>query len=51
MLLTLGGRLYNPPEGKHVLKRAESHSCEVNTFGTLACNFGTFFKVSQRDSF
>ena len=33
-----------------MLKRAESHRCEVNT-GIFACNFSTFFKVSQRDSF
>ena len=26
---------------------AESHRCEVNTQGILACNFSTFFKVSQ----
>ena len=36
------GRLYNPSKGKHVLKRAESHRCEVNTLGILACNFSTF---------
>ena len=34
-----------------MLERAESHRCEVNTFGTFACNFSTFFKVSQWDSF
>ena len=45
------GRLFNPPKGKHVLKRAESHCCEVNTLWKLACNFSTFFKVSQRDLF
>ena len=50
-LFTLGGRLFNPPKRKHVLKRAESHRFEVNTLGTFACNFSTFFKVSQRDSF
>ena len=33
------------------LKRVESHRCEVNTLGIYACNFITFFKVSQRDSF
>ena len=38
-LFTPSGRLFNPPKGKHVLKRAESHCCEVNTFGILACNF------------
>ena len=51
MLFTLGGKLFNPPKRKHVLKRAESHHCEVNTLGIFACNFSTFFKVSQRDSF
>ena len=25
--------------------RAESHCCEVNTIGILACNFTMFFKV------
>ena len=37
-LFTLGGRLFNPPKGKHVQKRAESHRCEVNKLGILACN-------------
>ena len=48
-LFTLGGRLFNPPKRKHSLKRAaESHRCEVNqvnTLGSFACNFSTFFKV------
>ena len=48
---TLGGRLFKPPKPKHVLMRAESHRCEVNTLGNFSCNFSTFFKVSQRDSF
>ena len=34
----------------HVLKSAESHRCEADS-GNLACNFGIFFKVSQRVSF
>ena len=42
-LFTLGGRLFNPSKGKHVLKRAESHRCEVNTSGIFACNFSVFF--------
>ena len=42
-LSTLGGRLFNPPKRKHMLKRAESHRCEVNTLGIFACNFSTFF--------
>ena len=46
---TLGGRRFNPPKGKNVLKRAESHRCEVNTLGILACNFSAFFKVSLRN--
>ena len=50
-LFTLGGRLFNPLGRKHVLKHAESHRCEVNTLRIFACNFSTFFKVSQRDSF
>ena len=41
------GRLFNPSNGKHVLKRAESHRCEVNTLGIFAGNFCMFFKVSQ----
>ena len=32
---TLRGRLFDPPKRKPVLKRAESHRCEVNTLGTL----------------
>ena len=50
-LLTLEGRLFNPPKGKHVLKHGESRACEINTLRILACNFSTFFKVSRRDSF
>ena len=50
-LFTLGGRLFNRPKRKHMLKRAESHRCEVNTLATFACNFSTFCKASQRDSF
>ena len=50
-LFTLGARLFNLPKPKHVLKRVESHRCEVITLRTFACNFSTFFKVSQRDSF
>ena len=45
-----GGRVFNPTKQKHVLKRAECHRCEVTTLGNFACNFSTFFKVSQRDS-
>ena len=41
-LFTLGERLFNPPKQKHVLQRAESHRCEVNTLGTFACNFSIF---------
>ena len=43
-LLTQGGRLFNQPKRKHVLKRAESHHCEINTLGIFACKFSTFFK-------
>ena len=45
-----GGGFFNPPKGKHMLKCAESHRCEVSTLGILACNFSTFLKISQRDS-
>ena len=42
-LFTLGGRLFNPPKGKHLLKLAESHRSEVNTLGIL-CDFSTFLR-------
>ena len=42
---TVGGRLFNPPKRKQVLKHAESHCCEVNTLGTFACNFSTFLRL------
>ena len=45
------GKTFQPVKGKHVLKRGESHRCEVSTLGILACNFSMFFHVSQRDSF
>ena len=48
-LFTLGGRLFNPPKGKDLLKRAEIHCCGVNTLGLFACNLSTFLKVSERD--
>ena len=51
MLFIPGGRLFNPTREKHVLRRAESHHCEVNTLWKLACNFSTFFKVSRREFF
>ena len=43
-LFTLGGRLFNPPKPKQVLKHAENHRCEVNTLGTFACNFSTYLR-------
>ena len=46
-LFTLGGRLFNRPKRKHVLKRAESHRCEVNTFGIFACNFARFLRFLE----
>ena len=47
-LFTPGGRLFSPPKGEHVvLKRAESHRCEVNTLGILACNFSTFLRFLE----
>ena len=45
-LFILGGRLVNPSKRKHVLKRAESHRCEVNALGIFACKFSMFCKVS-----
>ena len=38
------GRPFNLLKLKDVLKRAESHRCEVNTLGTFACNFQGFSK-------
>ena len=43
-LFTLGGRLFNPPKGKHVLMCAESHRCGVNTLGIFACKFSMFLR-------
>ena len=42
------GKTFQPAKKK---ARAESHRCEVDTLGIFACDFGTFFEVSQRDSF
>ena len=42
---TPGERLVNPLKGTHVLKRAASHLCDVNTLGILACSFSTFLKA------
>ena len=50
-LFTLGERLFNSSKRKHVLKRAESHRCEVNTLGTFACNFSIFFRFLKRAHF
>ena len=50
-LFTLGGKLFNRSEGKHLLKRPDSHHCEVSTSEMFARNFSMFFKVSQRGSF
>ena len=33
LLFAQGDRLFNPPKGKHVLKRAENHRCEATTLG------------------
>ena len=38
------GEDFNPSKGKHVPKHAESHRCEVNTLGILACNFCNFLR-------
>ena len=43
-LLTLAGRLFSPSKRKHVLKRAESHRCKVNTLGILASDFIMFLR-------
>ena len=41
---TLGERLFKTSKRKNALKLAESHRCDVNTLGTLACNFGMFLR-------
>ena len=46
-LFTLGGRLFNPSKGKHVLERAESHRCEVHTFGILLLILALFKGFSK----
>ena len=52
----LGGRLFNSSKRKHVLKRAESHRCEVNTLllVILACCLrflkGVHFRKSLTES-
>ena len=43
-LFTLGRGLFSPSKGKHMLKRAESHRCEVNTLGIFACNSSMFLR-------
>ena len=49
-LICTRGKIFQPDRRKHVLKSAESHRCEVNAVGKLACNINTSFKVSPRDS-
>ena len=51
-LFTLGGggRFFNPPKGKHLLKRTESHRCEVKTLRILLVILSRFLRASQRDS-
>ena len=44
MFFTLGERLFNLTRGKHVLKRAESHRCEVNTLGNLLAILARFLR-------
>ena len=44
---TLEGRLFNPPKGKHMLKRSESHCCEVNTLGFLLAILACFLRFSK----
>ena len=46
-LFTLGGRFFNLPKRKHVLKRAESHRRDVNTVGIFAYNFSTFLRFLE----
>ena len=46
-LFTLGGRIFNLSIRKQVLKRAESHRCEVNKLGILRCNFKMFLSVQN----
>ena len=45
MLFTQGRGVLSPSNGKHVLKRAQSHRFEVNTLGNFARNFSILLKV------
>ena len=44
---SVGGRLFNQPRRKPVLKRAESHHCEVNTSGNLLVILARFSRFLQ----
>ena len=46
-----GGGLFNPTREKHMLKRVESHRCEVNILWKFFVILARFFKVSRRDFF
>ena len=48
-LFILGKVVFNPPRGKHALKRTEVIVMRETYPGNL--NFSTLFKVSQRDFF
>ena len=45
------GKTFQLAKRNNVLKRAESHHCEVNTFAIPACNFSKVFKVPLRNFF
>ena len=45
------GEFSNHQEDSTVLKRAESHRCEVKTLGKRAFDFITFFRFLERNSF
>ena len=44
-LFTLGGRRFNPPKREHLLKRAESRRCEVNTLEILLVILARFCRI------
>ena len=45
------GKTFNLTRGKQVLKHAESHRCQVNSLGKLACNFKLIFQAFSEGFF
>ena len=50
-LFILVERLLNPTRGKYALKCVESHRCEENARGKLACNISTFLRFLEGNVF